>query len=359
MIDKNIVLLFDNVQTKYGKLNFGNEHIDELYTQIVYSKRDDPDPKIIPIFYTHREEEKYVNEWIADVINFFNRHKDFIELTNNKIVVCDLLESNRTLAKSVEIVSNYVQKIIYVVTPNYKVISTNKVKFLHNPTFYKFLWPIKNTLKYKPKKLYINLNRAYRYHRALLIDNLYEHNLLKCGYTTFGDAYNDINQYIEENPNSNLDKIKFDILDEPDLKNVNPVYKYPAECKKSFLFLNTETWVDNDRLFLTEKSFKPAGIGMPFINLGNPGTLAKMRELGFYTFSPWIDESYDLDLPLQQRIDIVIENLKRLSQHTDKELIKIRNQMNYRIQHNHRLYNIFYNKNFTNENFQLIVNGAV
>jgi len=356
MMDKNIVLMFDDVQTKYGKLNFDSEYINQSCTQIVYSKRDDPDPKIIPIFYTHREEEKYVNEWIADVINFFKKHKDFIELSNNKIVVCDLLESNRTLAKSVGIISNYIQKNIYVVTPNYKVISNDRVKFIHNPIFYKFLSPIKNTIKYKPKKLYINLNRAYRYHRAALVENLHKNNLLKCGYTTFGDAYNDLQSAEFKDT---LKNIKFDILDEPDLKNVNPVYKFPKQCKHSFLFLNTETWVDNERLFLTEKSFKPAAIGMPFINLGNPGTLAKMRELGYYTFSPWIDESYDLDLPLQQRIDIVVNNIKRLNQNTEKQLIKIRNQMDHRIQHNHKVYNVLYNKDYTYETFNLIVNGAV
>ena len=355
-MDKNIFLLFDDVQTKYGKLNFDSEYIDKSCTQIVYTKRDDPDPKIIPIFYTHREEEKYVNEWITDVINFFKKHKDFIELSNNKIVVCDFLESNRTLEKSVSVISNYIQKNIYVVTPNYKVISNDRVKFIHNPIFYKFLKPINNPIKYKPKKLYINLNRAYRYHRAALIENLHKNDLLKCGYTTFGDAYDDVKSTEFKDT---FKKIKFDILDEPDLENVNPVYKFPKQCKHSFLFLNTETWVDNDRLFLTEKSFKPAGIGMPFINLGNPGTLARLRDLGFYTFSNWFDESYDLDLPLQKRIDIIVDNLKMLSRLDNTQLIKMRNQMQFKIEHNHKLYNMLYNKDYTYETFNLIVNGAV
>ncbi len=61
MTDKNIVLLFDKVQTKYSKVEFENDYINDLYTRIVYSKRDDPLPKIIPIFYTHREEEENVD----------------------------------------------------------------------------------------------------------------------------------------------------------------------------------------------------------------------------------------------------------------------------------------------------------
>ena len=356
MTDKNIVLLFDEVQTKYSKVEFENDYINDLYTRIVYSKRDDPLPKIIPIFYTKREEEENVNKWIKDVIKFFAEHKEFLEQPKNKIVICDLLESNRTLTKSVETISNYIKSQIFVVSPNYNLESKNKIKYLHNPIFYKFLWPINNTIKYKPKKLYINLNRAYRYHRAALIENLHKNNLLKCGYTTFGDAYNDLQSTKFKDTFKN---IKFDILDEPDLKNVNPVYKFPKQCKYSFLFLNTETWVDNDRLFLTEKSFKPAGIGMPFINLGNPGTLARLRDLGFYTFSNWFDESYDLDLPLEKRIDIVVDNIKMLSRLDNTQLIKMRNQMQFKIEHNHKLYNMLYNKDYTYETFNLIVNGAV
>lgn len=356
MIDKNIVLLFDDVQTKYGKLNLDNNYVDEMYTQIVYSKRDDPLPKIIPIFYTHKEDEESVNNWIKDVLQFFAEHKDFLEQLKNKIVICDLLESNRTLTKSVEIISNAIQSQIFVVSPNHGVKSKNKIKHLHNPIFYKFLKPTNNPIKYKPIKLFINLNRAYRYHRAALVENLYKNDLLKYGYTTFGDAYNDM-QYTEFK--DKFKNIKFDVLDEPDLVNVNPVYKFPKKCKHCFLFLNTETWVDNDRLFLTEKSFKPAAIGMPFINLGNPGTLARLRDLGFYTFGNWFDESYDLDLPLEKRIDIVVDNIKMLSRLDNTQLLKMRRKMQFKIQHNHKLYNMLYNKDYTYENFNLIVNGAV
>ena len=54
-------------------------------------------------------------------------------------------------------------------------------------------------------------------------------------------------------------------------------------------YLTTETHVDNNVLFISEKTYKPISIGMPFMSLGNPGTLEYLRSKGFITFSDWID----------------------------------------------------------------------
>ncbi len=45
--------------------------------------------------------------------------------------------------------------------------------------------------------------------------------------------------------------------------------------------------------FLTEKIFKPLAYGMPFMVIGNRGSLQRLRDLGFKTFPEWFDESYD------------------------------------------------------------------
>ncbi len=45
--------------------------------------------------------------------------------------------------------------------------------------------------------------------------------------------------------------------------------------------------------FLTEKIFKPLAYGMPFMVIGNKGSLQRIRDLGFKTFPEWFDESYD------------------------------------------------------------------
>ncbi len=55
----------------------------------------------------------------------------------------------------------------------------------------------------------------------------------------------------------------------------------------------TETEMTNYRKRITEKPFKALANAHPFVLFGNFDSLAFIRALGFETFQPWIDESYD------------------------------------------------------------------
>ena len=62
---------------------------------------------------------------------------------------------------------------------------------------------------------------------------------------------------------------------------------------------------------------------MPFILTATAGSLAYLRSYGFKTFSPWIDERYDLlQDPLERLIAIVkvIEQINTMPQHQQHEL---------------------------------------
>jgi hypothetical protein len=54
-----------------------------------------------------------------------------------------------------------------------------------------------------------------------------------------------------------------------------------------------ETESDSDCFFLSEKTAKPLLLGQPFIMFNGHNSLKILRDFGFKTFSPWIDESYD------------------------------------------------------------------
>ena len=82
---------------------------------------------------------------------------------------------------------------------------------------------------------------------------------------------------------------------------------------------------------------------MPFISLGNPGTLEYLRMIGFETFHDWIDESYDLDLPLSKRVDIITDNLKYIKSVQNKQ--SLRKQMGETIRHNFEVYKRLQRKN--------------
>lgn len=63
----------------------------------------------------------------------------------------------------------------------------------------------------------------------------------------------------------------------------------------------------------TEKTAKCLYTGKPFLLLGTQGQLAKLQELGFKTFSPWIDESYDLESHVERRFDMIQHEIKRIT----------------------------------------------
>jgi len=65
------------------------------------------------------------------------------------------------------------------------------------------------------------------------------------------------------------------------------------ESAESLLYLVTETVATGRRHHLTEKTFKPIAMGMPFIIVGTQGSLKYLRSYGFRTFEGIWDESYD------------------------------------------------------------------
>jgi hypothetical protein len=63
----------------------------------------------------------------------------------------------------------------------------------------------------------------------------------------------------------------------------------------------------------TEKTWKCLASGKPFIIMSGPGALLEMRSIGFKTFDPWIDESYDLEPNAWRRLDLIKKEIDRLA----------------------------------------------
>jgi hypothetical protein len=64
--------------------------------------------------------------------------------------------------------------------------------------------------------------------------------------------------------------------------------------------------------FLTEKTFKTVIHRHPFVLLSRPHTLALFKEKGYRTFSPMINEAYDLEQDDCKRMNMVLEETERL-----------------------------------------------
>jgi hypothetical protein len=89
----------------------------------------------------------------------------------------------------------------------------------------------------------------------------------------------------------------------------------------SYFHLVTETFF-GPNVFLSEKIFKPMANLQPFLVFGDYLTLAELRRLGFKTFEPFIDESYDLEINPKKRLLLLEKELLKLERDKILNLIK-------------------------------------
>jgi len=117
------------------------------------------------------------------------------------------------------------------------------------------------------------------------------------------------------------------------------------ECSKTLAYVITETVFTGKRNHLTEKTFKPICMQMPFILLSTPYSLEYLHSYGFKTFSEFWNEDYDSEKDDIKRIEKVAQLLNELDGLSPKELSQLYRHMIPTITHN---YNHFYNGEFQN-----------
>jgi hypothetical protein len=88
---------------------------------------------------------------------------------------------------------------------------------------------------------------------------------------------------------------------------------------------------------MSEKTFKPVAMKHPFIVLSVPHFLDKFRELGYKSFSPWINEDYDLEHDDATRMMKIVRETERLSNLSPEELKDFLTAMRDICEHNYQL----------------------
>lgn len=86
--------------------------------------------------------------------------------------------------------------------------------------------------------------------------------------------------------------------------------------------------VFDSRIHLTEKTLRPLACGHPFILAAGPGSLALLKQYGFKTFSPYIDETYDTVQDNDLRLEQIFKEMKRIQQLSAYEKSQLINQCN-------------------------------
>ena len=200
-------------------------------------------------------------------------------------------------------------------------------------------------------KKFLCLNRIPREIRYYFMYQIYNKKLLLEFNASLKDV-STIDEIISYNNNEFMDKIKNNddfkdmlnslpwVIDTPDFKSNhwdNIEYDFKAS---NLIFITTETLFSSDssNLFLTEKTFKPLALGMPFIVIGNPYILKRLRSLGYKTFDTLWDESYDEEFDCHKRMEKIVKLVEDISaKYTTEQLFDLIEQNNYIIEHNYNL----------------------
>lgn len=76
-------------------------------------------------------------------------------------------------------------------------------------------------------------------------------------------------------------------------------------------------------VFLTEKTYKAIASKTPFLLASTPYSLMGLKQLGFKTFHPYINEDYDLEEDDNIRMDMVINEMNRICNLSKNEYQKL------------------------------------
>ena len=105
---------------------------------------------------------------------------------------------------------------------------------------------------------------------------------------------------------------------------------------KTCFSIVTETHFSNDVLFVSEKIWKPMRYGHPFLVVGTPGTLSYIRQLGFQTFAPAIDERYDTIVDDGERMRAIFNVIDAFGMLDAKRRADLLERVHPALQHNMR-----------------------
>jgi hypothetical protein len=222
------------------------------------------------------------------------------------------------------------------------------------------------TVNIKPKK-FVCFNKIQRLHRVMLLSKMYENNLVDKGFYSFQGSSDDwLSFYTSRHDmrqNPDIEKMIQTLIAHKDefplVLNItkdrnNPIdltiedIKYHAD---SYFSIVTETYFYHDykkyhgmcwayyedTLFISEKTYKAIAFKHPFIVLGFNGTLSYLRKIGYKTFHPYIDESYDEVHDDELRFKMVTDEIIRLCNQSDEEWIIWQNNIKEIVEHNYRV----------------------
>ncbi len=186
----------------------------------------------------------------------------------------------------------------------------------------------------KEKKDFLLLTRHWKKHRIFLLNKIHrlglDKNLVSWEKSYYNEKY--VKELLERDNNiefAELLKETSNFVDVDDIVNVMGINN-----ENKWIYLNTYLSIVTETIFfqedntfptgyLSEKIWKPIGHCQPFILAGPYGSLNYIRErLGFKTFHPYINESYDNEKDDYKRLELIEKEIENFARKTNDQKIE-------------------------------------
>lgn len=195
---------------------------------------------------------------------------------------------------------------------------------------------------------FLSLNRNPKLHRQVLGSLLLKNNLLDKGMMSMGydvDGIHKFDNYVPTDFNRKTPIYSEEKIKELDLhrhisefKNMCPllidddvedlrddhtlgwINIHPKTYNKAYFSIIAGNSFDTPWLHPDEKFWKPLGQFHPFIWVGPTGGMQHLKDMGFKSFSPYIDESYDTEEDCEKRMLMIVNEITRLCNMNKEEI---------------------------------------
>ena len=192
---------------------------------------------------------------------------------------------------------------------------------------------------------YLSYNRRRRPHRIALLSLMLKAKLFDKGLITIGSGnwsswpgkqLFQVYDICKSEPTAKLlDELKHwshelwkkapmtledDIIDFDNMSGIG--YEYGHIYKQVYFDITNECASREPSIYFSEKTWRPIGMMLPFFNFNAVGSLKALRDLGFKTFHPHIDESYDEIDNVGDRMLAILKEVERLCAMTPEEIHK-------------------------------------
>lgn len=272
--------------------------------------------------------EGYQTEWLW---NWFHQTLDHYKVPNRSIIYVtgNLLAYDQYVSWCNT--HNLIKKIMVIPHTQFEHMiyenAMNRGRFENNPIASLEQQVHHKSINIHNIKDYNLLQKRLRSHRLWAFKTLHDAGILGFGLINM-NSFNPINSWMERK-----------YITEEDSKVLNghlPMYidNIPNNIKSDDYYINRipddimlNSWISliseasfsdlDNTCFISEKTFKPIACGHPFMIWGNKNSLHYIREMGYKTFHPYIDETYDT-LSTWDRMSAIANSLKKFHAVQDK-----------------------------------------